>query len=83
MAKHRSTAQIDLLNAAVGAHIGRGAGGDQLTPVQNDDPIRMGEDHVHVVLGEQHADLRKRGRRQTLRGGSLRARLNGLARVNA
>jgi hypothetical protein len=26
---------------------------------------------------------RKRGRRQTLRGGSLRARLNGLARVNA
>ena len=57
MPEHRAAAQVDLLNAAVGAHIGRGTGGDQLAPVQNDDPVRMGEDHVHVVLGEQHGDV--------------------------
>ena len=38
---------------------------------------------MRTAYDEVMRDGRKRGRRQTLRGGSLRARLNGPARVDA
>ena len=52
----RAAAEIDLAHARVVAHRRRRAFGDQLAARQDDDPVGMGEDDVHAVLGEQHAD---------------------------
>ena len=57
-----ASAEIDALHIRVGAHLVGRAVGDELAAVEHHDAVGMAEDHVHVVLGEQHADVRARAR---------------------
>lgn len=49
-------AEIDCLHLRISAHLRRRALGDQGPAVEHDDAVGMLEHHVHVVLGEKHAD---------------------------
>lgn len=49
-------AEIDRLHLRIAAHLGRRPLGDQRPSIQHDDAVGTLEHHVHVVLGEEHAD---------------------------
>src|SRR3546814_15988630 len=52
-----AAAEIYRLHFRVGAHLGRAAFGNQPAAVQHDDAVGLGEDDIHVMLGEQHGDI--------------------------
>ena len=52
----QALAEIDRLHLRIAAHLGGRALGDQRAAVEHDDAVGMLEHHVHVVLGEEHAD---------------------------
>src|SRR5213075_1260398 len=58
-----SSAKVDLLDARVGLNLRRRSGGDQLARIEHHDSVGVAEDHIHVVLGEQHRDAVAAGER--------------------
>src|SRR3546814_5900951 len=60
-----AAAEIDRLHFRVGAHLGRAAFGNQPAAVQHDDAVGLGEDDIHVMLGEQHGDIVLRSEEHT------------------
>ena len=52
----QALAEIDGAHLRVAADLFRRALGDQAAAVEHEDAVGMLEHHVHVVLGEEHAD---------------------------
>ena len=53
---NKALAEIDGADLRVATDFLRRAFGDQAAAVEHEDTVRMLEHHVHVVLGEEHAD---------------------------
>ena len=49
-------AEIDRLHLRIAAYLGRRSLGDQRAAVEHENAVGMLEHHVHIVLGEEHAD---------------------------
>ena len=50
-------AKIYLLNFMILAHVVGCSFGNQFTSIKHNDTISMGKDNLHVMLGEQYADV--------------------------
>ena len=49
--------QVDALHFLVGPHFGGRAAGNQLAAVEHDHAAGVAKHHVHVMFGEQHAEI--------------------------